>query len=755
MLGRMINRKITNMYLRTLITAFTFILLFTACSVNIDPIEEKIDDLLSRMTLEEKIGQMNQLNSEGTFDDILLRIKEGKVGSVLNEVDPKMLNRFQEVAMKESRLGIPILFARDIIHGFKTIFPIPLGQAAAWNPDLVEAAGRITAIEATSVGVRWTFAPMIDISRDPRWGRIAESMGEDPYLSAVMGKAMVKGLQGNDLSDPTSLAACAKHFVGYGATEGGRDYNTAILSNEQLRNTYLIPFKAVSDAGCATFMTAFQEINGIPCSGNPSLTKAILRDEWNYNELVVSDWSSISEMIVHGYCRDTCQAADKGLNAGIDMDMMGEAYSSALCQLVRDNKIEESAIDTAVRRILRLKYRLGLFENPYADTTAVSPFYAKEHLEKAKELATQSIVLLKNEGQVLPLRENIKSIAVIGSLANAPHDQMGTWVFDGEKEHTITPFQALITDYRDKIQINYLKTLTHSRDEDKSGFGEALTKAKASDVILYFCGEESILSGEARCRADISLPGAQSALLTELKKAGKPIVMVVMAGRPLEIDKELPMVDALLYAWHPGTMGGPAIADLLFGRKAPSGRLPVTYPKMVGQIPIYYNHKNTGRPPLNPPGMNDIPIEAPQMSLGNKSYYLDAGDKPLFPFGFGLSYTTFEYKDLKLSKDEIEKTEFITVSCSITNTGNVEATEIVQLYVQDLVASVTRPVRELKDFQRLSLKPGETKEVSFNLSPTQLSFWNNDNQFLLESGDFKVWIAPNSAEGLMGGFKIK
>ncbi|NDW08553.1 beta-glucosidase BglX [Dysgonomonas sp. 520] len=743
------------MFYKNFILALVSIGLFASCSTTKDPIEEKVEKLLSRMTLEEKIGQMNQLNSEGAFDDLHERIKRGEVGSVLNEVDPKTLNELQKIAVEETRLGIPILFARDIIHGYKTIFPIPLGQAASWNPKLVEEAGRITAIEATSVGIRWTFAPMIDVSCDSRWGRIAESMGEDPFLSGTMGAAMIKGLQGNDLSDPTSLAACAKHFVGYGATEGGRDYNTTHISNEQLRNTYLVPFKAAVDAGCATFMTSFNEINGVPCSGNPFLTKDILRKEWGFDGVLVSDWSSITEMIIHGYCKDSLEATEKGINAGIDMDMMGEAYISGLKKLIEDGKIKESSVDDAVRNILRLKFRLGLFDNPYININRSSPFYEKAFLEKAKKIAAQSVVLLKNENSVLPLTESVKSIAVIGPLADAAHDQMGTWVFDGEKEHSVTPMQALKDRYGDKVKINYVKTLTHSRDANKSGFGDALAAAKASDVILFFAGEESILSGEARCRADISLPGVQSELLSELKKAGKPIVMIIMAGRPVEIYKELPLVNGLLYAWHPGTMGGLAIAELLFGDIVPSGKLPITYPAMVGQIPIYYNHKNTGRPPLDDsPRINDISPEAPQMSLGNRSYYLDAGDKPLFPFGYGLSYTTFEYKNLKISKSEIGKTEFLTVSCTVTNTGKIKATEVVQLYIRDMYASITRPVKELKDFSRICLDAGETKEVSFTLSPEQLSFWNNDNQFVLEPGDFKVWIATNSADGLEGEFKV-
>lgn len=745
--------KIVVMILKYFVPMLMAGMCMMACSDSNDPLESRVDKILSEMTLEEKIGQMNQLNAEGTFVDIVDRIRQGNVGSILNEVNQDTLNKYQKVAVEETRLGIPLLFARDIIHGFKTIFPIPLGQAASWNPDLVEVAARATAVEATAVGIRWTFAPMIDVSRDPRWGRIAESFGEDPHLTALMGVAMVRGFQGDNLSSVNSLAACAKHFAGYGAVEGGRDYNTTMLSEEQLLNNYLVPFNAVADAGCASFMTAFHEINGIPCSGNTWLLKDILRNEWTYQGMVVSDWSSIAEMIPHGYCRDTLEAAEKAINAGVDMDMMGNIYASSLSYLVEAGKVDESMIDEAVRNILRLKIRLGLFEHPYADTTMDPPFYTENHLEIAEELAAQSAVLLKNEGNVLPLKGNVKKIAIIGPLADAPYDQMGTWVFDGEKQYTVTPLEALKNN--SQVSINYVETLTHSRDCNTALFGEALAAAQKSDVILYFAGEESILSGEARCRADISLPGAQSALLSELSKTGKPIVMIVMAGRPLDIHKELPFVDALLYVWHPGTMGGTAIADLLFGKRVPSGKLPVTFPKMVGQIPIYYNHKNTGRPSNNPPAMDDIPIEAPQMSLGNTSYYLDAGSEPLFPFGYGLSYTTFEYTDLNLSKKDICKSDTLVVSCSITNTGELEGTEVVQLYLRDLFASVTRPVKELKDFQRLSLKPGETKIVRFEIVPEQLSFWNNGSQLLLEPGEFQVWIGTNSSEGLMGSFELK
>ncbi len=742
---------------KALFVGILSLLVLTACSsVNKNSEEVKINELLSKMTLEEKIGQLNNLTGEGFSDNMVEQIKLGKVGSILNEVDSETINKLQKVAVEESRLKIPLIFARDVIHGFKTIFPVPLAQAASWNPEIVEIGGRVAAIEATSVGIRWTFAPMIDISRDARWGRIVESLGEDPFLASVLGQAMIKGFQGDSLNNPTSMLACAKHFVGYGAVEAGRDYNTSVISMEQLRNIYLPPFKAAIDAGVQTFMTSFNEINGIPSSGNPFLTKTILREEWKFDGAVVSDWASMAEMIPHGYCKDNYEAAEKGLMSGIDIDMMGHVFLPNLEKLLKDGKIKESDIDNAVKNILRLKFRLGLFENPYASNPSSHGFYTVDNLAKAKEAATQSCVLLKNENNILPLTENIKSIAIIGPMADAPHDQMGTWVFDGEKKCTVTPLTALKESYGNKIKINYVKTLDYSRDTNKAAFGQALNAAKTSDVVLFFAGEESILSGEAHCLADISLQGAQKELLAELKKAGKPIVLIMMAGRPVEIYKELPLVDAFLYAWHPGTMGGPAIADLLFGKAVPSGKLPVTYPKMVGQIPIYYNHKQTGRPAGDKLMLlNDIPLEAGQVSLGCTSYHLDAGKKPLYPFGYGLSYTTFEYSDMKLSKNEIGTKDSLEVSCTIKNTGNVEAVETVQLYIRDLFASVTRPVKELKDFKRITLKPGESQDVKFVLKPEQLSFWNNAGQLLLEPGEFKVWISKNSEEGLESKFVLK
>lgn len=745
------------------------ILILSACcgGNGNDPVEKKVDELLSRMTLEEKIGQVEQLSGEGYSDNMVNIIKANGVGSILNEVNPEVINQLQKVAVDSTRLGIPIIFARDVIHGFKTIFPVPLGQAGSWNPQVLEDGGRVAALEATSAGIRWTFAPMLDISRDHRWGRIVESMGEDPYLASVLGAAMVRGFQGDSLSAPNAMAACAKHFVGYGAAEGGRDYNTTVISNEQLRNIYLPPFKAAVDAGCATVMTAFQEINGIPATGHDFLLRQVLRKEWGFDGVVVSDWGSIGQMTLQGYSADNVGAAMQGIDVGVDMDMMGQVYRSHLAQLIKDGKVKEKTLDDAVRNILRLKFKMGLFDNPYVDMANANTFYTDDNLAKAKQAVIESVILLKNEKEVLPLKETVKSVAVIGPMADAPHEQMGTWVFDGEKEHSVTPLTSLKEEYAGKVKINYAQGLTHSRDDSKAGFAKAVAAARASDVVLLFVGEESILSGEAHCLADISLKGAQNELIAELAKTGKPIVMIMMAGRAVEIQKQLPLVDALLYVFHPGTMGGPAIVDLLFGKAVPSGKLPVTYPKMVGQSPIYYNYKPLGRPTDGREVLiDDIEIEAVQTSLGNTSYYLDAGDAPLFPFGYGLSYTTFEYGDLKLSAEEISQDEDLKVSCTITNTGKYDAAEVVQLYVRDVVASTTRPVKELKGFDKVFLKAGESKTVEFTLTPDQLKFWNNDNQFIAEPGDFKVWIAANSAfekpedsiwsiNFLEGSFKLK
>ncbi|RHE90381.1 beta-glucosidase BglX [Bacteroides intestinalis] len=717
--------------------------------------EKKVESLLSRMTLEEKIGQMNQITSYGNIEDMSSLIKKGEVGSILNEVDPVRINALQRVAMEESRLGIPLLIARDVIHGFKTIFPIPLGQAASFNPQIAKDGARVAAIEASSVGIRWTFAPMIDIARDPRWGRIAEGCGEDTYLTSVMGAAMVEGFQGDSLNSPTSIAACPKHFVGYGAAEGGRDYNSTFIPERRLRNVYLPPFEAATKAGAATFMTSFNDNDGIPSTGNAFILKDVLRGEWGFDGLVVTDWASASEMISHGFAADSKEVAMKSVNAGVDMEMVSYTFVKELPALIKEGKVKESTIDEAVRNILRVKYRLGLFDAPYVDEKQPSVMYTPSHLKVAKQAAVESAILLKNDKEVLPLQESLKTVAVVGPMANAPYEQLGTWIFDGEKAHTQTPLNAIKEMVGDKVQVIYEPGLAYSREKNPAGVAKAAAAAARADVILAFVGEEAILSGEAHCLADLNLQGDQSALITALAKTGKPVVTIVMAGRPLTIGQEVEESTAVLYSFHPGTMGGPALADLLWGKAVPSGKTPVTFPKMVGQIPVYYAHNKTGRPATrNEVLLDDIAIEAGQTSLGCTSFYMDAGFDPLFPFGYGLSYTTFKYSNVKLSSASLKKDDVLTVTFDLENTGKYKGTEVAQLYIQDKVGSVTRPVKELKRFTRVTLKPGEKKNVSFELPISELAFWNIDMVKVVEPGDFGLWVATDSQSGEEVFFKV-
>jgi len=716
-------------------------------------VEKEVEAILSKMTLDEKIGQMNQLNFNGKDQNLINKIKKGEVGSLLNITDPAIVNELQQIALKESPSGIPLIIGRDVIHGLKTIFPIPLGQAASFDPQMVEDGARVAAIESRELGINWTFTPMLDISRDARWGRIAEGLGEDPYLAGVLGAAMVQGFQGKDLSAPTSIAACVKHFIGYGASEGGRDYNSTNIPPMLMRNVYLPPFKMSVDAGAATLMTSFNDNDGIPTSGNKYLLKDVLRDEWNFDGFVVSDWSSVGEMIAHGFAKDGKDAARISTNAGLDMEMVSENYIRNLKNLVNEGKVSIEDIDNSVRNILRIKLRMGLFENPFADTGKPSVLYAENHLQKAKEAAIKSAILLKNNG-VLPLKE-VQKVAIIGPMADAPHDQMGTWVFDGEKAHTVTPVKALQTDYKN-VKYVYEPVLTYSRDKNMSNFDKAKKTVESADVAVVFLGEEAILSGEAHSLSDINLIGVQSELLKEIKSVGKPVVLVIMAGRPLTIERDLPYADAVLYNFHPGTMGGPAILDLLFGRANPSGKLPITFVREVGQIPMYYNHNRTGRPaPEEVITLDKIPLEAGQTSLGNTSFYLDSGKDPLYPFGYGLSYSKFEYSNLQLSSKSIPMSGELTVKATIRNVSNVEGAEIAQLYVQDLVGSIARPVKELKGFQKINLKAGESKTVEFKINTDDLAFYGVDLLKRTEPGDFNVWIGTNSKDGLKGEFEVK
>lgn len=716
-------------------------------------IENKVETLLHKMTLEEKLGQMNQL-SPWDFEDLAKRVRKGEVGSILNVVNPEEVNKIQKIAVEESRLGIPLIVSRDVIHGYKTIFPIPLGQAATFNPEVVKEGARVAAIEASADGIRWTFAPMIDVARDPRWGRIAESCGEDPYLNAVMGTAMIKGYQGDSLNDPTAIAACAKHFVAYGAAEGGRDYNSTFIPERVLRNVYLPPFKAAADAGCATFMTSFNDNDGVPSTANSFVLKDVLRKEWKYDGMVVTDWASALEMVNHGFCTDGKDAAEKSVNAGVDMEMVSETFIQNLKQSIAENKVSIETIDNAVRNILRLKFRLGLFDNPYV-VTPQTVKYAEKHLQTAKTAAEQSVILLKNENQTLPFTDKIKTLAVIGPMADAPYEQMGTWVFDGEKEHTQTPLTAIKEMYGDRVKVLFEKGLDYSRDKNTTGIARAVNAARQADAVVVFVGEESILSGEAHSLANLNLQGAQSQLIKELAATGKPVVTVVMAGRQLVIADEVKVSDAMLYSFHPGTMGGPAIADILFGKVNPSGKTPVTFPRMSGQVPIYYAQHKTGRP-ANPTEMliDEIPVEAGQTSVGCRSFYLDAGNSPLFPFGYGLSYTTFEYSNLSLASDKLTAQDSLSISFTLKNTGNYDGTEVVQLYIQDKVGSVTCPVKELKRFQRVTLKAGESTQVSLSLPVSELAFWGYDMNYTVEPGDFTLWVGTNSAEGLTKDFSV-
>ena len=724
----------------------------------IDPIEARIVELVSLMTIEEKIGQMIQTHYAGEVSaDMRGNIAAGRVGSLLNVVDADVANELQRIAADESRLGIPLLLARDVIHGFRTVLPIPLGQAATWNPELVERGTRVAALEAAKTGVNWALAPMIDISRDPRWGRIAESFGEDPYLSSRFAVAMIEGYQGDDLSAPGTIAASAKHFAGYGASEAGRDYNTTNIPENELRNVYLPPFKAAVDAGVATLMASFSDLNGVPASGNRFLMQDILRDEWDFDGFVVSDWDSIDQLTDHGFAADGRDAARKAVTAGVNMEMVSRTYAEHLAQLVDDGEVGIERIDQLVGEILRIKFDLGLFENPYTDPAEFPPLANDEHLSVAREAALQSLVLLQNEGDALPLdADELISIAVIGPLSDDPYEQLGTWIFDGDPGLSQTPLQAIRESVSDRVDVNYVRALETSRSLDTGGFAEALAAARASDAVVVFLGEESILSGEAHSRADIDLPGAQVELVRALRETGKPVVAFILAGRPLTIQNILEHVDALVYAWHPGTMGGPAIADVLFGVESPSGKLPVTFPRLVGQIPIYYAHKNTGKPatPETYVHIDDLPVRGAQAAFGMTSHHLDAGYTPLFPFGFGLSYAQFTYSDLELSRSTVGMSDSLTIQAVVTNAGDAGADEVVQLYVRDLVGDVTRPVKELKGFRRIRLQPGESRTISFGLTPLDLAFYGQDMELMIEPGEFHVWVGGSSDAGLQASFTL-
>ncbi|MCA9782533.1 MAG: glycoside hydrolase family 3 C-terminal domain-containing protein [Candidatus Cloacimonetes bacterium] len=720
-------------------------------------LSDRVTALLARMTRAEKIGQLVLVNgSEGTLPDSLRdEVLAGRVGGVLNEVDPDTVQRLQRLAREQSRLGIPLLIGRDVIHGFHHIAPIPLGLAATWNPALVEACSRISALEASACGVNWALAPMLDIGRDPRWGRVAESFGEDPLLVGEMGAAMVRGLQGADLTRADSLLACLKHFAGYGASEGGRDYNSTQIPEITLRQVHLPPFKACIDAGALSLMASFSELNGVPATANAFLLKQILREEWGFRGFVVSDWEAVGQLVDHGLCADTREAAREAALAGIEMEMYGRCFAEHLDALVTAGSVSEAQLDTMAGHMLEVKLRMGLLDGrPERASVSQSAAELAGPLHRA---ALESAVLLVNRQQALPLRsEELHTLAVIGPLADEPAEQLGTWVFDGRPELTRTPLRDLRDYAGDRFLVRHEPGLAFSRDRDDAGFEAAVTLAAEADAVVLFLGEEAILSGEAHCRADIRLPGRQEELLRRVCEAGGRVILVLMAGRPLALEAVVELPDAILFAWHPGTLGGPALRELLFGEAVPSGKLPMTFPRVAGQIPIYCAHTNTGRPArpdLYTP-MDQIPRGAVQHSTGNTSHYLDAGYTPLFPFGHGLSYTRFDYSDLRLEQSQLSSEQTLRFSVTLRNVGDVAAEEVVQVYVRDLVASVTRPVRELKAFRRVALEPGQSTSVRFEIPIAELAFVGRDHSWCLEPGTHRLWVGGSSTAELEASFEI-
>jgi beta-glucosidase len=729
------------------------IALFTSLGLFAQNVDNRVDSIMSKMTIEQKIGQLNQMDGRGDLESLKAKIKTGRLTSVMNICNPSGTNELQRIAVEESPTGIPLLFARDVVHGFKTVLPIPLGQAASFDDALIQAAARNSAVEATECGIRWAFAPMMDIARDPRWGRIAEGFGEDTYLAGRLASAVVKGYQGISLSMPTSMAACAKHFACYGAAEGGRDYNTTYVPERLMRDVYLPPFKASVDAGCASVMASFNDNDGIPSSGNPHLLSDILRGEWGFHGVVVSDWGSVAGLIPHGVATDKRKAALKCITAGTDVDMSSFSYEQNLKNLIESGEIPMSVLDSAVRRVLRLKVELGLFEHPYSREVAKSSIYSDEILSTARSLAEESIVLLKNDG-VLPLK-GIKKLLLTGPMADAPFDQLGTWSLDGEKTHTITPLTAIKKILGEKMEILYDPALAYCRDKSVDSFKRVAKLANKVDAIVICVGEESIMSGEAHSLSDLNLQGAQSELVQTLAKTGKPIILVVMAGRPLTIGRETDLADAVLYAWHPGTMGGEAIANVLSGKTNPSGKLPVTFPRSVGQIPIYYNNKHTSHRAKGTEGnLDKIPREAVQSVMGHTSSYMDLSTSPLFPFGYGLSYTQFKIDNMVLDANTISKDGAIKVSVDIANVGAVQGTEVLQLYISCKTASVTQPVKQMKGYRRVSVLPGEKKTVTFDVDASSLAVCGYDNKMYVPSGNYSIMVGTDSEKVETKTFQI-
>jgi len=728
-------------------------------------IDMKVEDLLSKMTLEEKIGQLNQYTARwemtgpaptgSSEQELLEEIKTGKVGSMLNVTGAEATMKAQKLAVENTRLGIPLIFGYDVIHGYKTMFPIPLATACSWDPSAAELSAHVAAVEAAASGIQWTFAPMVDISRDARWGRVMEGAGEDPYLGTKMAAAQVRGFQGDELSADNTIAACAKHFAAYGFTEAGRDYNTVDISEYTLQNVVLPPFKAAVDAGVATLMNSFNVIGGVPSTANPHLLRDILKGEWGFDGFVVSDWNSIGEIKNHGVAPDLKEAARLAIIAGSDMDMEGYAYVPFLKQLVEEGLVDEALIDDATRRVLRVKFELGLFDDPYkySKLDEKGLILNEENLKAAREVAKKSIVLLKNENNLLPLKKSGQKIAVIGDLADDKDSPIGSWraqAITGSAVSLLEGIENAVADQNSVVfergpvfisnEPQFTQHLQYN-ETDPSGIEEAVELAKEMDVVVLALGENCFQTGEGRSQTDILLKGYQQELLEAVCEVNKNVVVVLMNGRPLVINWMSEHVPAIVEAWHLGSEAGNAIADVLFGDYNPAGKLTVSFPRSVGQCPIYYNHFSTGR--------------ADDTGTVFWSHYTDESNDPLFPFGYGLSYTTFDYSDLKLSAGEITADQKLKVSVVVKNTGAVDGEEVVQLYVQDLYGSIARPVKELKGFEKIFLKAGESKTVEFELGAADLAFFGADKTWKAEPGDFNLWVGTNSQSGLKGAFKLK
>jgi len=738
---------------RSLFLLPTSILSFFVGTAQRKTIDQKVDSVLKLMTLDEKIGQLNQYNGDWeatgpiTKDgDKQNQIRKGMLGSMLNVTGAEHTRQLQEIAM-ESRLKIPLLFGQDIIHGYRTIFPIPLAEASSWDTAAIKLSARIAATEAAAAGVHWTFAPMVDIARDPRWGRVMEGAGEDPYLGSVIAAARVRGFQGKGLGNIDAVMACAKHFAAYGAAIGGRDYNSVDMSDRTLWEIYLPPFKAAADAGVATFMNSFNDLNGIPATGNKYLQRDILKGKWNFKGFVVSDWGSIGEMINHGFAKDNYEAAQEALTAGSDMDMESRSYINNLSKLVKEGKVKIALIDDAVRRILRKKFEMGLFDDPFKfcnKEREQQQWKNAENLKDEKMVAEKSIVLLKNENHLLPLGKQTKTIALIGPFIKAVRDNLGFWSYQwpDDSVRIVTQWQGVQNKLGSSSKLLYAKGC-EINDSSQAGFEEAVGIAKQADVVIMSVGEASDWSGEAKSRSNIHLPGMQEELIKAIYATGKPIVVLINAGRPLIFNWTADHVQAILYTWWLGTEAGDAIADVLFGDYNPSAKLPISFPTTEGQIPIYYDYFKTGRPATS------------DSDKFYRSAYIDLSIYPKFPFGYGLSYTNFSYNDISLSSAVMKGNQSIKATVTVTNTGNYDGEETVQLYLQDLVGSVVRPVKELKGFQKIFLKRGEGKAVSFTIDVNKLKFYNSQLKYIYEAGDFKVYIGGNSRQVREASFKLQ